>query len=335
MKKVLFATTALVATAGIAAAEITFSGYAEMGVVGGGDDSIGFAQEGANNATTQFHNDLMLKFSASTETDMGVTVGVSTEIQKAEGEANGNFGADNTAMFISGSFGTLTMGEIDGAADYRLTENSGNPGTIGDDETIHAGFNFGYGDAAYDNQILRYDYNFGDFGFSVSTELDDSGARDDGFAVGVNYNTQMTGVDLGLGLAYQEAELNGVWAPGYLDDYGYAAAAGDMDLWGLSLTADFQNGFVGGLTYTSYDFTGNDDADHWSISMGYEINAWSFHANYGEYDWDVSNDASGYGLVVAYDLGGGASVHAGYGDSDIDNTAGDFETWSLGLAMKF
>lgn len=35
MKKVLFATTALVATAGVAAAEVSLSGYAEIGIVGG------------------------------------------------------------------------------------------------------------------------------------------------------------------------------------------------------------------------------------------------------------------------------------------------------------
>ncbi|HDR27679.1 MAG TPA: porin, partial [Rhodovulum sp.] len=35
MKKVLFATTALVASAGIAAADITLSGSAQMGIKGG------------------------------------------------------------------------------------------------------------------------------------------------------------------------------------------------------------------------------------------------------------------------------------------------------------
>ena len=42
MKKVLFATTALVATAGVAAADVTFSGYGRFGVIyadnEGGDD---------------------------------------------------------------------------------------------------------------------------------------------------------------------------------------------------------------------------------------------------------------------------------------------------------
>ncbi|TCM87485.1 porin [Rhodovulum steppense] len=334
MKKVLFATTALVASAGFAAAEITFSGYGEMGVVGGGDNSTGFS-----GGETQFHNDLMLKFSATTETDMGITVGVSTEIQKAEGEANGNFAADNTAMFISGAFGTLTMGEIDGAMDFRLTENIGNPGTIGDDETIHAGYLGGYGDGAYDNQILRYDYNFGDFGFSASMELDDTGALDDGYALGVSYKTSMTGVDIGLGLAYQTFEQDGTYLPGNIGNFTVATpfAAGDVDVWGVSATADFQNGFVAGLAYSDWNFPGAVDADHIGLSMGYSINAWSFGVNWGQFDVDTVGKIKGYGLAVAYDLGGGASVHLGYGDSDGPTgvIADDVETWSFGVAMSF
>ncbi|MBN2907467.1 MAG: porin [Rhodobacteraceae bacterium] len=344
MKKVLFATTALVASAGIAAAgDITFSGSAEMGVVGGGNANVGLATAGV----TQFNNDLTLSVGMSGDTDSGLTFGVKFDFSKANPNANGNVSIDNEAAYVSGAFGTLTLGEIDGAMDYRLTENIGNPGTIGDDETIHAGYMGWYGDGAYDNQILRYDYSFGDFGFSVSTEIDDTDTVDAGYAVAISYNTSFSGVDMGFGLGYQTLEVLDKGAVGDADNFipgnlGAYAPAGlpagtDIDIVGVTVTADFNNGFVAGLEYSEWDMSGAvADANHVALSMGYTINAWSFGANWGKYDIDgPNNNVEGYGLVAAYDLGGGASIHAGYGDSDIQGVNANFETWSLGVAMSF
>ena len=42
MKNVLFATTALIATAGIASAEVSLSGSAEMGIIGGDQGIAGY-----------------------------------------------------------------------------------------------------------------------------------------------------------------------------------------------------------------------------------------------------------------------------------------------------
>ena len=57
MKKILFATTALVATASVAAADVSFSGYAAMGVA-----KIG-------NASAEAQHNVDLYISASTEAD--------------------------------------------------------------------------------------------------------------------------------------------------------------------------------------------------------------------------------------------------------------------------
>ena len=57
MKHILMATTALVTTAGIASADITLSGWAEMGMVGG------------NGGETEFHQDIDVTFKMSGETD--------------------------------------------------------------------------------------------------------------------------------------------------------------------------------------------------------------------------------------------------------------------------
>ncbi len=336
MKKILLASTALVMTAGIAAAEIKLSGSAEMGIVGGGNDNISFAKSGE----TQFHNDLTLSVEATGETDTGLSFGVSFDFSKEdddEGNENGNIVLDNEAAFISGAYGTLTLGEIDGAMDWAITETTGNPGTIGDDETMHAGYLGAFGDGAYDNQILRYDYAMGDFAFGVSAEMDDKGVADAGYAVGVKYNADMGGVGLGFGLAYQTLETDGDWAPGNLGDFASSLPAGlDIDIIAASVSADFNNGFKAGLAVSDWDIKDVTDVTHYQLSAGYETGPFAIGANYGVFDTDFG-DIKGWGVAAAYDLGGGAKVHAGYGDSDGDDfgATGSYETWSLGVAMSF
>ncbi len=348
MKQILLATTALVMTAGVAAAEISFSGYAEMGVVGGGDDNINFAPGGE----TQFHNDFNLIVTMSSETDTGLAFGVSTEISKDEGPSNGNFGADNTAAFISGAFGTLTMGEIDGAVDWAITETVGNPGSIGDDETMHAGYMGAFADGVYDNQIARYEYSFGDFGVAVSAELDDSGNSSDGYAVGMKYKADFGGVGLGFGLGYQKFELaagGNDFLPGNLTDYVRAGLGLDdddsiyflgadnkVDIVAASINASFEGGFVAGLSYSDWSSDALD-LTHAQISAGYTFGAFEIGANYGQFDVDGLDDKiKGWGLAAAYDLGGGLKVHGGYGDSDLGNGIdGDFDTYSVGVSMSF
>ncbi|WP_420023002.1 porin [Cereibacter azotoformans] len=330
MKQILLATTALVMTAGVAAAEISFSGYAEMGVVGGGDNAP--LPAGRDTNETQFHNDFNLKVTATSETDTGLAFGVSVEISKDEGDSNGNFTADNEAAFISGAFGTLTMGEIDGAMDWAMTENVGNPGSIGDDETTHAGYFGAFGDGKYDNQIARYDYSFGDFGVAVSAELDDDedGASTN-YAVGAKWNGDFGGFGMGFGLAYQtfEAAATGLGSQG-----AAVVGGGDVELLGASLNADFNNGFVAGIAYTDIS-SDLQDGNHLGLSAGFTTGAFQIGANYGVFDMDTQGDVEGYGIAAAYDLGGGLKLHAGYGDSDIDGATGDFETYSVGVSMSF
>ncbi|MCE6949994.1 porin [Cereibacter sphaeroides] len=354
MKQILLATTALVMTAGVAAAEITFSGTAEMGIVGSGEDMAVIGRGQSNVGGTEFHNDFNLIVTATGETDMGLSFGVSTEISKDEGEANGNFSADNTAAFISGAYGTLTMGEIDGAMDWAITENIGNPGSIGDDETTHLGYLGAFGDASYDNQIARYEYNFGDFGVAISAELSDGafvsddpevgvnneivGDSGENYAVGGKYSGDFGGFGLGFGLAYQTFDDGAIT---FVEDVQGIGEA-DVDILAVSATADFNNGFKAGIEYS--DWSAENDAGqdldfaHMAISGGFVTGAFEIGANYGVFDFDTEGAADkieGYGIAAAYDLGGGLKVHGGYGDSDVDGIEGDWETYSVGVSMSF
>jgi len=320
MKKVLFATTALVATAGVASAQgVEVSGWAEMGILGGNTDNP--LTVGIDESVTRFFTDIDVLFRMSGETDNGLSFGAGVDLDE-----NGAFTVNDDGgafMFLSGNFGTITMGDTDGALDWALTEagNIGNPGSIADDETAHAGYLGSYGDGAYDGQILRYDNTFGGVGVALSVEMDDAGVRDSGFAVGLRYGMDMGGADVNFGIGYQFVDFDG--------------AGTESDIVGVSATVA-SNGFSAGVEYTQMNNSLMADITHIGLGLGYASGAFSVGANWGQYDVDgLGPDFSGFGLAAAYDLGGGASIKAGYGVSDFDGLAPDANTFSLGVAMSF
>jgi outer membrane protein OmpU len=328
-----------------------------MGIYGGSD---GAAND--SGGTTQFFQDLDVTFTMSGTADNGLTFGAAVDLDEAQDscdvdDASGGDGTsaadcvndalDDTdqdggvAIFISGDFGTLTMGDTDGAFDWALQEvNIGSPGSIDDSETGHAGYSGNSGlDGTYDGQILRYDYSFGDFGFAVSVEADDDvsvATAGDGltgdpvWGIGANYSGMFAGGSFGVGIGYQTV------------DDSDANTAGDQgtNVTGISANVALDSGFSAAINYSQIDGTGADaleDGVHMGIGASYTFDAITVHANYGQFDWDAAaatSDSDGFGLAAAYDFGGGLSAHLGYGYSDTDGV-GDSNTWSFGLAMSF
>ncbi|WP_126975130.1 porin [Frigidibacter oleivorans] len=373
MKKLLLASTALVGLAGAAAAEVVIEGSAEMGVTTidyGAGDSL------------KFHNSYNINFVMTGETDTGLSFGATYRLDAdANSEENQNPVGDNGTVWISGAFGKLTLGDTDGALDWAMTEPA--MGTaITDEGTTHIGYD-GNSDGFYDDQVLRYEYAFGDFGFAFSAEQDDTedadGDVDDAvFGLGMKYATEFSGVELGFGFGYQTGEGGRTYT--VLSDLiatagGVSTVAGsadelvasDFDKYGLSVKAAMDNGFSLVLNYsmTEFDDVTADygvavvdfdgaDVEHYGIGIGYEMGALLLHANYGQYNFDIGSvsgstpaapagvDLDGdfedsydsYGLIVNYDLGGGAILAAGYA-SDVSVEDGDQDQYSIGLSLSF
>jgi len=351
MKSILFATTALVATAGVASAEIALTGNAEMGIYAPVDverDAAGTVVS-RDMGDTQFFTDMDIRFTLSGEADNGLTFGATIDLDEAADRSNpGRFESPNVqggeAIFISYGGATFTMGDTDGALDARVPELALAAGSLADDETVHLGFNHADGfsvdtDGGYsivddgvglsldgfgDGQIARIDYAYDAFTFSASAEQVADGADVDDFgntvwSVGVAYSGQLSTIDLTVGLGYQT-----------LEDFA--------DVTSIAATGGFGNGFSAGLTYTDASFDNDiEDIEHWGVGFGYEMNAIAVGMNYGEYTQD-DDKASGFGLAASYDLGGGLSARFGYGYSDLDPEVGsddDYDTYSLGLSMNF
>lgn len=308
MKKVLFATTALVASAGFASAQgLEVSGSAEMGFQGGGAG-----------VSDSFFQTFDIDFTGSGETDNGLTFGASLDLDDALEQANGagisgvtnssNDGSPDFTVFIGGAFGNLTMGDTDSGMDWALTEAEGNPGSIDDAETGHSGYVGGnYLDEAVSDQVLRYDNSFGAFGVAASVEFADDNDTF-GFSIGASYDLAFAGGEAEFGIGFTDA-----------DNAGEATA--------VSAAVELDSGFSAAVVFADGDLAGNNDT-HYQLSAGYEFGPFAVGANYGEFDG--GDNRSGFGVAASYDLGGGAALHFGYGDGNPSS-----EQYSLGLAMSF
>jgi len=94
MKKVLFATTALVATAGVAAADVTFGGYGRFGVIyssAAGANGIAqtFGDDGTGDSSVDITSRFRLQIDATAESDAGVTFGARVRIEQENDEIFG------------------------------------------------------------------------------------------------------------------------------------------------------------------------------------------------------------------------------------------------------
>ncbi|WP_136440012.1 porin [Pacificoceanicola onchidii] len=346
MKKILFATTALVATAGAASADIALSGSAEMGIVGGsryGD-------------VTQFHTDIDVTFTMTGEADNGLTFGAKVDLDENGAFANTTQGGET--IFVAFGNAKLTMGDVDGAFDAAMQEvNIG--GSIDDSETWHMGFNGNAGlDGSYDGQIAQFEYSFNSFTAYLSAEIDDTGTFDPVWGIGVRYSAELAGLDLGVGIGYQSGDQDFADATAVLASAAAGAAttfegavvafggvAARSDVWGISLDTTFNNGLQARLNYSAANYSDiaglNDETEtHWALGLGYSMNALTIGFNYGVYNDLFGIDdlqSKGYGLAVNYDLGGGLEAQLGYGHEDVELGGSDFsnDTFSLGVAMSF
>ncbi|MYA88980.1 MAG: porin [Boseongicola sp. SB0662_bin_57] len=187
----------------------------------------------------------------------------------------------------------------------------GGAGAIADNHTGHAGFdgNSGLdGNGGNDGQILRYDNSFGDLGVAISFEQEDGGSNGDIIGVGVTGGFG----DVGLGVGFQTHD--------------------NASISGASVTAAFGD-ISGALNYSRLSNDVGDDTTHLGVGATYSTGATSVNVNFGQKDVG-DMEQSGFGVAAQYDLGGGAKIQFGYGNSqNADDT--DEDTWSLGLAMGF
>lgn len=357
MKKVLLATTMLVAGASIAAAEVTVSGDARMGFISSGSDNP--ATLAIDEGAIAFTSRARVLFTLSGESDSGLSFGASFRAHDAGGAAAGTAGS----VFISGAFGKLSAGDVDGAA-QAATGNVAGVGLTGLGDLNESTF-LGAGGLNNVTQAFAgagqtadpletrdptflYEYSAGDFTGYVSA----SNPADvtTGGAAGVNAlssNAQAYAIggkykfgDYAVGLGYER--LSGFIAPAAGPAAALAAPkpANNTSLKHAVLTLEgtFAGVTVKGL-YGKASGTlaganvvaGKNNGKQYAMSASYTTGAITGTVFYT--DDSALGGTAAYGLGASYDLGGGASVVGGVAKTKVAGT--DSTAFDLGVSLSF
>ena len=283
----IFATTALVMSAGVAAADVAVTGDGRMGII---DD---FAA-----ADLAFTSRIRITFTASGETDHGLSFGGTIradnagQFRNAAGTAATAAGVVGSAgsVFIAGDFGRITMGDTNGAAEAAVGDVRG-VGLTGLGDLNEATY---LSNAAANRPTMRYDYTIAGFGVHLSAENPAATAADTTNSIAFTFN--LDGLRLGLGF-----ETRG--------DDDHIILGGTYTIAGVTLAANYG------------EATGAVEATQTSFSAAYTMDALTVSAFYS--DSLAGRDA--YGLGGIYDLGGGASLRGGWvKNQTADQDAFDF-----------
>ncbi|MEE2944015.1 MAG: porin [Pseudomonadota bacterium] len=221
MKKVLFASTALVMTAGVAAAEIAVTGGANMGI----------KYDGATDSTT-VDNEIDFNIVGSGETDSGVSFGASVDLDADA--SNETFttggGASDPEVFVAYNGLKLTVGGVDGATDRGGLGDPGYDG-IGIDNVAEV--------VSHGSHNVRVDYAFGDIAVAASV-----GSDSDDWAIGATASFDAFTVHVGAGEAGGLDQMN--LTLGYsAGAFGVKAYIGDNDsTQGYGVEASYTTGDV-------------------------------------------------------------------------------------------
>jgi outer membrane protein OmpU len=318
MKKILFASTALIATAGVASAEITIGGSARLGLA---------YNDGLAADETRIEQRMRVNITGIAETDAGVKLEARIRLEANEdSHQNDISGRGPGAAGFAVSFGGLRV-------------DVGNVSNVLDSGDQVDYFGYGVGFTAFlehnnafngpatgfsaggaDFTTVKARYNVGDFSASLSYKetraqaavisTDSNGdtttttaavAADDEIQLGLGYTFGATSV----GVVFSDTDSSG--------EYWVANVAGSFGALGYSL-------IVGdGDNQTDVSVGG---------SLNYEISsATSLRAMFS--DGGNASDTA-FGVGARHDLGGGVTLAGGVGVDSADNTKAD-----LGVSFSF
>jgi len=274
MKKVLFATTALVATASVAAADVTFSGYGRFGVkYTGSTDAVA---DSSMDVTSR----LRLQIDMSAESDGGVTFGARTRMQTAEGSAG--TGMNGVRFFARSSGVEVGVGNIYGALEFM-------PGMYPIDLGLTG---LGYQYTAY--QFNGDAYSSGGNGASGSNGVEVMYSAGD-FAVHVSASDTSDRI-----AAHAAYKMNG-WT--------FALGVQNSDLATDTELAASVGGTVGMASVTLSYADNGTSGDHTVLAASFDVGAATKVLAYVA-NADAYADTS-FGIGAHHDLGGGTSLRGG------------------------
>ncbi|WP_069298349.1 porin [Neptunicoccus sediminis] len=314
MKKVLFATTALIATGGMAAADVSLSGSGRFGIV------YNSAMDAAGQSKTKIEKRMTINVDGTGSTDSGLDFGGRIRLRSDENDAASAAASAN--VWMGNDMFRITVGNTEGAMVNRIGYFQGSIGLTG----LHwanVSFNMGsvsrfslntYSSRGNAGDVVRLDFNVAGFGVSLSTDSTGdhlSNRSEDAIAVSYNF---------------------GDWnvAAGYATDVFRAGAERDM----FSLSAAGNIGDFGvGIQYSDLE----DVASKVVLNGEYDFGQTTVAAFVAHTDEDTvgsagigaGNEETEYGIGFTHSLGG-AVLAGGVSRNWQDETMAD-----LGVRFNF
>lgn len=319
MKKILFASTALVATAGVAAAEITMSGYGRVGLL--------YNEGNANE--TEIEQRMRLNITGIAETDAGVKLEARFRLQSDSNSNNNIEGVGPGAAGFAVSYGGLRVdvGNVSNVFDSGdqvdlYGYGVGFTAFLEQNAAFDAPANHAFDEKADDTTTIKVRYTVGDFSASLSysdTRPSIAVAATPGSA---GKAAVVDAEQLQLGVGYTLA--NGMTIGAAYSDTETAGAS--VEDWIIGL-----NGTAGAFGYSV--IVGDSDRANYDVAFGASVNyevssATSIRAMVST-GGDDANDTA-YGLGFRHGLGGGVTLAGGVGSDTASNTRAD-----LGVVFNF
>lgn len=357
MKKVLLATTMFVAGASVAAADVTLSGDARMGVISAQSDDP--TTRAIDEGGLAFTSRARVAFGLSGETDGGLQFGASFRADNAGGAAGGTAGS----VFLSGAFDKISMGDVDGAA-QKATDHVAGVGFTGLGDLNESTF-LGAGGANLVTQAITgagaanplettdptvlYEYSFGDF--TVYASHTNTRPTTSGTPTSLVSNATVAALgakykfgDYTIGLGYEK--LSGFIAPANAAAGANPLLAKPLDNTNMSHVVLSLEGKVAGLTLkgvigqASGNIAGVNvkapgfSGKQYAASATYTTGALSGTLFYTD-DSGIrgGGGTAAFGLGASYDLGGGAAITGGWARTKVAGR--DSSTADLGVTFKF
>ena len=271
MKKILLATTALVATTGFAAAEMTWTGSANLGM------------KYSDNGTTTLHEEIDLGMAATGETDGGIGWKVEMGVDSNVSDATAAEAVDGGSVSLSGDFGTIRVGNVSTAGTSIGLPDVGFD-TIGIDDAAEKGRNAGAGIDVQWNYAMDDIALMGSFGsssdamaisakwtsgaLSIGVSHAAAGATGGADATAASIGTSVGGFSVNMMAASHSTSANdsvGLSASMPVDGFGtvtFVTGSNDTDTkssWGVGFSKALGGGATLAGAYGSAN--GNDVAD--------------------------------------------------------------------------
>ena len=322
MRKVLLASSALVAVAGVSAAsaDVTINVWQEFGFSSVSDNTSADRDS--------MYNDGEMTFSFSNTSDSGLTYSASIEMEVNAGQTD----MDEASMSLStAEMGTITLGQNDDVTstfatylpggrnmatgdDWAAAANNADGDAVGDGLKTSA-TGAAYGDS---NKVAYRSPNFGGLQFGMSySMLDTSEAQGGGdtgdnadTTMGVRFSTELAGASVSIQGATSDNGEDGA-NKSQTDSYGVNVSMGALSL-GASMSS-FQSG-------TS---AAGDDVDSVGYGVGYTVSDQvSVAVNMVSSEDDQSdNSLDTTSLSLSYTIAPGLNFAVAMNQYEYDNNA--------------